>query len=157
MGFFKCIYSNYLFFLLVILGISFPLLSISETKKILTTKFNEVNVRNGPGLNHLKVYKILKKGYPLKIINEFENWKRVEDINGILGWVSNSQLSEKKYAIVVAKEEFIFKFPKLKSKKIAIIQKNFVIKTKRCTNNWCQVQQNNIKGWVPKKSIWGSR
>ena len=23
----------------------------------MTTKFNEVNVRNGPGLNHLKIYK----------------------------------------------------------------------------------------------------
>ena len=35
----------------------------------MTTKYNEVNVRNGPGLNHLVIYKILIKGYPLKIIS----------------------------------------------------------------------------------------
>ena len=82
-------------------------LTISEicyaTKiKFLSTKFNEVNVRNGPGLNHLLKYKILVEGYPLRVIDEFENWKKVEDFNGKFGWVSSSQLSIKKSIITLA-------------------------------------------------------
>lgn len=133
----------------------FPLDSISETKKILTTKFNEVNVRNGPGLNHLKIYKILKKGYPLKVIKEFESWKKVKDFRGVLGWVSNSQLSNKAFGIVIVDEEIIFKFPELKSKKIARIKKNFVIRIKKCSVDWCFVEEGEIKGWIPKESFWG--
>ncbi len=114
-----------------------------------------MNVRNGPGLSHLKIYKILKKGYPLKIIDEFENWKKVEDVNGILGWVSNTQLSEKKFGIIIDEEEFIFKFPEFQSKKIARVRKNFVIQINRCVESWCLVEENKIEGWVPKKSIWG--
>ena len=83
----------------------------------MTTKYNEVNVRNGPGLNHLKVYKIYRKGYPLKVTKKFENWKKVSDYKGELGWVSNSQLTEKKSVIVTVKEDFIFKFPNEESKK----------------------------------------
>ena len=140
---------------MIICGFFFPNLSISETRKILTTKFNEVNVRNGPGLGHLKIYKILKKGYPLMIIDQFENWKKVRDVNGTLGWVSNSQLSENKYGIIITKKEFIFKFPEFESKKIAIISQNYVIKIKKCIENWCLVTENDIKGWVQKKSLWG--
>ena len=40
----------------------------SKKNKYLTTRYNEVNVRNGPGLNNLILFKILKKGYPLLII-----------------------------------------------------------------------------------------
>ena len=79
----------------------------------MTTKYSEPNVRNGPGLNHLVIYKILKKGYPLKIISNFENWSKVSDVNGIEGWISNSQLTEKKYVIITSKNEFLYKFPNI--------------------------------------------
>ena len=126
-----------------------------EKKNFLTTKFNEVNVRNGPGLNHLKIYKILKKGYPLKIVDEFESWKKIIDINGISGWVSNSQLSNKEYVIIKEIEEIIYKFPTTKSKRIARIRKNFVVRTKKCMKDWCLIKEDEIKGWVKKKSLWG--
>ena len=83
---------------------------LSEKKKIMTTKYNEVNVRNGPGLNHLVIFKILKKGYPLKIISNFENWSKITDVDGIEGWVSNSQLTTKKYVIIISKKSFYTNF-----------------------------------------------
>ncbi len=121
----------------------------------MTTKYNEVNVRNGPGLNHLKVYKIFRKGYPLKVTKEFENWKKVSDYRRELGWVSNSQLTEKKSVIVTIEEDFIFKFPDEESKKIAVAKKDFILKCERCENAWCLVDEMKIKGWVRKKSVWG--
>ena len=122
----------------------------------MTTKYSEVNVRNGPGLNHLVIYKILIKGYPLKIISNFENWSRVSDVNGIGGWISNSQLSEKKYVIITSNSEFLYKFPNIKSKKIAKAMKNFVLENKKCHEYWCFVQEKEIRGWVRKKGIWGN-
>ncbi len=103
----------------------------------------------------MKIYKILKKGYPLKIIDKFENWKRVSDVNGTTGWVSNTQLSEKKYIIVTSTEDFIFKFPNEKSKKIAKVRKSFILESSRCIQLWCFVKENKIKGWIKKKATWG--
>ncbi len=122
----------------------------------MATKFNEVNVRNGPGLNHLKIYKILKKGYPLVVIEVFENWKRVVDINGINGWVANSQLSEKPYVIVEVIEDYLYKFPLEKSKKMALVKKNFIFEKERCNQKWCLVKKDNVKGWIKKRSLWES-
>tara|TARA_B100000886_G_scaffold233641_1_gene163299 strand:+ start:202 stop:672 length:471 start_codon:yes stop_codon:yes gene_type:complete len=125
-------------------------------KKFLTTKYNEVNVRNGPGLNHLVIYKILIKGYPLEIISSFENWSKISDVNGIEGWISNSQLTTKKYVIITSNNEFLFKFPNIKSKKIAKVMKNLVLETKKCNASWCFVKEKEIEGWVRKKAIWGN-
>ena len=88
-----------------------------------STKFNEVNVRNGPGLNHLLLYKILVKGYPLKEISEFDNWKKVQDFSGRVGWISKSQLSRQKYIITILPDQYLYKFPTNNSKKIAIVKK----------------------------------
>ena len=122
---------------------------------MLTTKFNEVNVRNGPGLNHLKKFKILKKGYPLKIIDNFDNWKKVVDVNGNSGWVSNSQLSNNRYVIINSSEAYIYKFPLQNSKKIELVKGKKVLALNKCNQNWCQINDNKINGWVMKKEIWG--
>jgi len=122
----------------------------------MTTKYNEVNVRNGPGLNHLVIYKILKKGYPLIIISNFENWSKVSDINGAMGWISNSQLTEKKYVIITSSYEYLYKFPNERSKKIAKVMKNFVLENEKCNVEWCFVKEKEIEGWVRKKGIWGN-
>ena len=91
----------------------------------------------------------------MKIIDEFESWKKIMDVNGISGWISNSQLSKKEYVIIKEIEEIIYKFPTTKSKKIAIIRKNFIVRTKKCMEDWCLIKKDEIKGWVEKKSLWG--
>ena len=98
----------------------------------------------------------IKKGYPLKIISNFENWSKISDVNGIEGWISNSQLSEKKYVIITSNNEFLYKFPNIKSKKIAKVMKNFVLENKKCNASWCFVKEKEIAGWVRKKGIWGN-
>jgi Uncharacterized protein conserved in bacteria len=78
---------------LIILTIAFNRVDASKKNKYLTTRYDKVNVRNGPGLNNLILFKILKKGYPLLVIEKFENWYRVIDFNDNKGWISKTQLS----------------------------------------------------------------
>ena len=52
----------------ILLSITFNKVDASKKNKYLTTRYDEVNVRNGPGLNNLVLFKILKKGYPLLVI-----------------------------------------------------------------------------------------
>ena len=139
----------------IFINISPKIVSTEIKKNILTTKYNEVNLRNGPGLNHLIIYKILIKGYPLKVLEEFGNWRRIIDVNGISGWVSNSQLSEKKYSIVVSNEIYIYKFPDISSKKIAKVKKNLILKNEKCLKSWCLMKKDKIEGWILKKHLWG--
>ena len=120
-----------------------------------STKFNEVNVRNGPGLNHLLIYKILVKGYPLKVISEFDNWKKVRDFSGRVGWISKSQLSSERYVITIIPDQYLYKFPKIDSKKIALVKKESLLKIIREHEGWLLLESDGVKGWITKNAVWG--
>ena len=149
---FICLKFFIISFILVI--ITFNGVDASKKNKYLTTRYNEVNVRNGPGLNNLILFKILKKGYPLLIIEKFENWYRVVDFNDNKGWISKTQLSNDSYVIIV-KPEKVLKFPNHNSKILALAKMNFILELEKCKKKWCKVKSNKIKGWVPKQSLWG--
>ena len=149
---FICLKFFIISFILVI--ITFNGVDASKKNKYLTTRYNEVNVRNGPGLNNLILFKILKKGYPLLIIEKFENWYRVVDFNDNKGWISKTQLSNDSYVIIV-KPEKVLKFPNHNSKILALAKMNFILELEKCRKKWCKVKSDKIKGWVPKQSLWG--
>ncbi len=126
-----------------------------KKNKYLSTKYNEVNLRNGPGLNQLILYKILKKGYPFKILEEYDNWYKVIDYKERSGWISKTQLSEESYGIMIKDSEKLYKFPNLKSKQLAIVKSKYILKVIRCKVVWCKVEGKTISGWISKKSLWG--
>ena len=83
----------FLKFCIFILIFTITLNSSTALKNIyLATKFDEVNLRNGPALNKLVLFKILKKGYPVKILEEFESWYKITDYQKREGWISKTQL-----------------------------------------------------------------
>ena len=66
-------------FTLIPLILFYPIINYGESgyaKKFFSTKFNEVNVRNGPGKNYYVIGKHLKKGLPVLVTGEFDNWKK---------------------------------------------------------------------------------
>ena len=142
------------FFIFISYFISNGLVGL-EKKKFLSTKYNEVNIRNGPGKNNFIIATLYQKGIPLKLLSVFEFWIKVEDIGGLRGWVSKSQLTEERYAFVIVKSTHINKYPNSKSKKIANLHKNVIVKVKKCDVKWCKVKIRNFNGWINKRDIWG--
>ena len=61
------------------------------------------------------------------------------------------------YVIVISSSEKILKFPNYNSKVLAFVKNNFILKLEKCRKKWCMVTSEKIKGWVPKKSLWGIR
>ena len=128
---------------------------VGNEKIFFSTKFNEVNIRNGPGKNHFVIGKFLKKGIPILTLDKYENWHRVTDLEGNEGWVSSSQLQSERYGIITKDQSILMSFPNKNSKKIAIFKKNVNFKINSCDLSWCNVKHNNLNGWIQKADIWG--
>jgi SH3-like domain-containing protein len=126
-----------------------------KKNKYLSTKYNEVNLRNGPGLNQLVLFKILAKGYPLEIKEEYENWYKVSDYKKRVGWVSKTQLSNTRYGILIKNNQKLYKFPNLNSKQLALVKSDYILRILKCRKSWCQVEDEKLTGWMLKKSLWG--
>src|SRR5579864_875220 len=54
---------------------------------------DEVNVRTGPGTRYPVDWVFKRKGMPVEIVAEYENWRKIRDWQGASGWVHQSLLS----------------------------------------------------------------
>lgn len=121
-----------------------------------STKSNEVNARSGPGVKYPIDWVFIKKGEPLEITAEFEQWRFVRDIDGQGGWVHSSVLSGKRSVVVISKEVVqLHKSPDLSSRVVAKLSPNLRCQFKKCEKIWCKVKCSSYDGWINKKYLWG--
>ncbi len=61
--------------------------------RYVSLKAGEANARRGPSLSHKIDWVYKRRGVPLEIYAEYENWRRVRDYEGAGGWIHYSLLS----------------------------------------------------------------
>lgn len=124
--------------------------------RFVVTKSNEVNARTGPGIRYPIEWIFIKKGEPIEITAEFEQWRYVKDIKGEGGWVHSSVLSGKRSVIVVSKEIVrLYKSTDLASRVIAKLSPDLRCQFKKCQGDWCKIKCQSYDGWVMRKYLWG--
>ncbi len=138
-----------------------PMLGIAENRKLALPRFasiksNEVNARVGPSIKSSIEWVFIKKGEPIEIIAEYEQWRQIRDINGEGGWVHSSVLSGKRSVIIISPYIVnITKSPNDTHKIKAKVHSKVRCLVNKCQNDYCQVSCKNKTGWLPKSAIWG--
>ena len=64
-----------------------------------TTRSTPINVRVGPGTRYGIAWVYVKAGTPVEIIQEFDTWRKIRDVDGSEGWVHQNMLSGKRAGI----------------------------------------------------------
>ncbi len=128
-----------------------------EIPRFVSLKLNDVNLRIGPSTNYPIMLKYITENLPVEIIDEFDVWRKARDHEGNIGWLHKRLIKGDRY--VLSKQitkEGINLHLRPNGKIIGVIKKNNILYLKSCILNWCKISQNNIKGWVIKKNIWGT-
>ena len=68
--------------------------------RFVTLKFDEANLRAGPGREYPVLWQYRKVGLPLLVDAEFGIWRKVIDHDGTAGWMHGSVLSLRRMALV---------------------------------------------------------
>ena len=127
-----------------------------EIPRYVSLKSNDANIRVGPSMNYPIVVKYIKKNYPLKVLEDYNEWRKVEDFKKNVGWIHKSLISGTRTGIVLSKDnENIQLLNTLDGNVIGEIGKGNIINLEKCKIDWCLVSANNFKGWIDKKYIWG--
>ena len=142
------------FYILFIFFFFVNLLFANENNYYLTLKYNEVNVRYGPGRDYPVKYIYNKKNLPVKVIDKFWEWKKVIDFKKNSGWIHETQLKKGK-SFILLKDQILFAKPTKHSKPLFKIAKGRLLIVKKCKKNWCRVKTENFLGWVKTNEIWG--
>ena len=127
-----------------------------EIPRYVSLKSNDANIRVGPSKNYPIEIKYIKKNYPLKVLEEYEEWRKVEDFKKNIGWIHKSLISGKRTGIVLSNDnKTINLLNTLDGNVIGEIGKANIVFLEKCKIDWCLVSSGNYKGWIDKKYIWG--
>lgn len=119
-------------------------------------KSNQVNARTGAGTSYAINWVFVSKGEPIKIIAEFEQWRKVEDVDGEGGWVHSSVLSPKRSVVIISNNiQKLFAHAESSSRVVAKLEPQVRCALDRCKDHWCKIKCDSYKGWIEAKYIWG--
>tara|TARA_B100000989_G_scaffold197262_1_gene149010 strand:- start:45 stop:632 length:588 start_codon:yes stop_codon:yes gene_type:complete len=127
-----------------------------EIPRYVSLKSNDANIRVGPSKNYPIKIKYIKKNSPLKVLKEYEDWRKVEDFQKNSGWIHKSLITGTRTGIIISNENKTIKLLNtLKGNVVGEIGKDNIVFLEKCKIDWCLVALGNYKGWIDKKYIWG--
>ena len=126
--------------------------------RIVSLKNSLTYMRSGPGKEFPVKFELKQKGYPLKVVAEFNNWRKVMTYDNISGWIHTQMLSSFRTGLITQKT-LLKTIPSNTSSSLAKLLPNLLVNIRECKKNWCKVEIIKSKvyvGWIKKESMWGS-
>lgn len=123
--------------------------------RYVTLKGGEGNARRGPGLTHRIDWVFTTAGTPLRVTAEYENWRRVEDFEGMGGWIHFTLLSGVRGIIVTKDMAEFHVLPDAATPVAFQAEAGALAKIMTCSLDWCRVKVEGEKGWAKKADFWG--
>ena len=127
--------------------------------RFVTLKTGKVNVRKGPSSDHEVAFVFQRKGLPVEITGEFENWRKIRDSDGAEGWILQSMLSGKRNAYVALwnkdKQVTLRAGRDPASAETAILQAGVVAAIEGCDGRWCELDADGHTGFAEQSLLWG--
>ncbi len=116
---------------------------------------DEVNVRTGPGTRYPVDWVFKRKGMPVEIVAEYDNWRRIRDWQGASGWVHQSLLTGKRSFIIPSKVVSLRRIPAQSAEVVAKLEPEVMGEIRSCAGDWCRVKVSGVSGWLARTDLWG--
>ncbi|MEI4473177.1 SH3 domain-containing protein [Frigidibacter sp. MR17.24] len=123
--------------------------------RYVSLKASEANVRRGPSLSHRIDWVFRHRDMPLRVTAEFGHWRRVEDRDGVGGWLHYSLISGVRTVVFTADKAELHGSPDDASGVLAFAEQGAIARLDQCQTDWCEVTGAGQDGWVRKTEIWG--
>jgi SH3-like domain-containing protein len=127
--------------------------------RFVSLKSNRVNVRVGPGEDYKIAWVFVKPGLPIEVVQEYDNWRRVRDADGTMGWVFQSLLSGKRTAVVApwagGDPRPIHATAASSSAIAAYLEPGVMGNIDRCQQGLCHISGKGFSGWIDREQLWG--
>ncbi|WP_241559920.1 SH3 domain-containing protein [Solirhodobacter olei] len=111
--------------------------------------------RRGPSLTQRIDWVFTREGMPLRITGEFDHWRRVEDKDGLGGWMHYTLISGVRTVIVTKPMVILRALPDNKAPITAKAEQNVIARLHAARHDWCRISADGDGGWVEKTAVWG--
>jgi SH3-like domain-containing protein len=116
---------------------------------------DEVNLRVGPGETYPIEWVLKRKEMPIEIVEEYQNWLRIEDWQGDKGWVLGRMVSDRRAVVVAGAVRDLHHDPDPASPVVARAEAGVIAKLLQLKGGWCRIEAGGYRGWVRRDEVWG--
>jgi SH3-like domain-containing protein len=133
-----------------------------------TTRSEPINVRVGPGQKYDIAWTYLKSGIPVEIVQEFDTWRKIRDVDGTEGWIHQNLLAGARAGFVTPLmangEVSLLAGPSDESTMRARLGPGLKVTIKQCDGIWCEVSASGqdpadrtttYSGYLHQEELWG--
>ena len=116
---------------------------------------DEAHLRAGPG-EHYPIRAVLQwRNMPVKIIEEYGPWRKVELHDGSGGWLHSVLLDGARTLLIQGEAVVLRDDPAETADAVATFRPGVIAHLERCSESWCKVRHGAYEGWVPRGAGWG--
>lgn len=123
--------------------------------RFVTLKSDTVNMRVGPGREYPLSWVYKKKNLPVKVIAEFDVWRKIIDHEGTTGWVHSQLVTLKRYALIQSRLTKLYRKADFDSPVVAVADKGVIVELQICEAQWCRIATQDLRAFVRREDIWG--
>ena len=118
----------------------------------------EAMMRTGPGRNYPGIWLYKRRDLPVRVVQVYPNWRKIEDPGGQQGWMLVTLLSDRRTAIVkpgVPRDIHVKRDPNSPVRYRA--EAGVVGRIEKCDGSWCKFEVGKREGYIAQAEIWGVR
>ena len=116
---------------------------------------SEAILRRGPSELMRPMWEYRRIGLPVRVLAVRDDWRRVQDPDGTVGWMHKRLLSGRRTAIVINGIQPMHQSPSADAPIAFRAQPGVVGRISDCGNGWCMFDVMGQTGWISTAAIWG--
>ena len=113
-------------------------------------------MRAGPGTNYPALWLYVRADLPVRVVEVYRQWRKVEDPDGTAGWMLVNLLSDTRTAIVRGDEPRPMHERADAASPVRFRAEPGVVgRISRCAAGWCRLDVRGRAGFIRADYIWG--
>jgi SH3-like domain-containing protein len=127
--------------------------------RFVSLKFAKIRGRAGPDFTYPIRWEYQRKGLPVRVIAETEEWRRIQDPEGAVSWVHRRMIDGRRTGIVRPARDMRVAMrirPDSSARIAAFASDGVIVDITDERPGWREIKVGRFKGWVPAAELWGA-
>lgn len=116
----------------------------------------EARMRTGPSLDYPANWVYRRRDLPVRVVETYSYWRKVEDPDGTAGWMHVRLLSDQPTAIIRGGIQPLRKAPDRGAPILYRAEPGVVGRISDCAEGWCFIDIEGRKGFIEIPYLWGA-